>query len=61
MTQQYYAITHLTLYEYSEPISDNVMELRMQPRSDGWQRCTRFSLDISPTARAISQTPAATA
>jgi transglutaminase-like putative cysteine protease len=54
MIPQYYAITHLTLYEYSEPISDNVMELRMQPRGDGWQRCTRFSLDISPSARARS-------
>ena len=50
ITPHYYAITHLTLYEYSEPVSDSVMELRMQPRSDGWQRCARFVLDISPTA-----------
>lgn len=54
MTPHYYAITHLTLYRYSEPISDSVMELRMQPRSDGWQRCARFALDISPTAHVQS-------
>jgi transglutaminase-like putative cysteine protease len=50
ITPHYYAITHLTLYQYSEPVNDSVMELRMRPRSEGWQRCARFSLDISPTA-----------
>lgn len=54
MTPHYYAITHLTLYKYSEPVSDSVMELRMQPRSEGLQRCARFTLDISPTARVQS-------
>ena len=44
----YYAISHLTLYKYSQPVSDSVMEIRMQPRSDGNQRTIRFDLNVSP-------------
>lgn len=50
----YYAITHLTTFSYSETITDSVMELRMQPRSDETQSCLRFDLKISPKARAFS-------
>lgn len=50
----YYAITHLTIYKYSAPISDSVMETRMHPRSDGIQRCLRFTLDVSPRAKVFS-------
>lgn len=50
----YYAITHLTKYQYSEPITDSVMEVRKQPRSDGLQRSVRFSLEISPEAKVLS-------
>ncbi|MBL8131928.1 MAG: transglutaminase family protein [Anaerolineae bacterium] len=50
----YYAVTHLTAFAYSETITDTVMELRMQPRSDDLQSCIRFDLRISPRARAIS-------
>jgi transglutaminase-like putative cysteine protease len=47
-----YAVTHLTVYKYSEAITDSIMELRMQPRSDGNQRCSRFTLELSPQAKA---------
>jgi len=50
----YYAITHLTIYNYSDPIADSVMELRMQPRSDTNQRCVRFDLNVSPSAKVVS-------
>lgn len=50
----YYAISHLTLYKYSEAIGDSVMEIRMQPRSDGNQRCVRFDLHVSPDTRIFS-------
>lgn len=50
----YYAITHLTIYTYSEPITDSVMELRLHPRNDAQQRCIRFNLDIRPKAKAFS-------
>ncbi|MEL6526678.1 MAG: transglutaminase family protein [Chloroflexota bacterium] len=47
----YYAVTHLTVYEYSEPITDSVMEIRKQPRNGDHQRCLRFELDVSPSVR----------
>lgn len=50
----YYAITHLTIYSYSEPITDSVMELRLHPRNDGQQRCIRFQLDIRPKVKHFS-------
>lgn len=50
----YYAVTHLTDYAYNQPITDSVMELRMQPRSEGNQRCVRFNLEISPDARHLA-------
>lgn len=46
-----YAVTHLTVYKYSEAITDSVMELRMQPRSESNQRCSRFNLVVSPEVR----------
>lgn len=50
----FYAITHLTVYKYSQPINDSVMETRLQPRSDGCQRCLRFTLDVAPKAKVFS-------
>lgn len=47
----FYAVTHLTIYKYSEAISDSIMELRMQPRSEGNQRCSRFTLEVSPNVK----------
>lgn len=44
----YYAVTHLTVYKYSDPITDSVMEIRKQPRTEGNQRSLRFDLDVSP-------------
>lgn len=50
----YYAVTHLTIYNYSTPINDSVMEVRMQPRSEGNQRCVRFTLDVSPSTKVFN-------
>jgi transglutaminase-like putative cysteine protease len=47
----YYAIRHVTRYRYSAPISESHMELRMQPRSEGSQRCWDFQLRTSPRTR----------
>jgi transglutaminase-like putative cysteine protease len=52
----YYSITHLTQFEYSEPITDSVMEIRMQPRTGNGQRCVQFDLDISPSAKTLEYT-----
>ena len=46
----YYAIRHITRYRYSGPITESHMELRMQPRSEGSQRCWDFQLRTSPRA-----------
>ena len=47
----YYTIYHVTRFTYEEPISESVMEARMQPRSEGAQRCIRFGLSTAPAAR----------
>jgi transglutaminase-like putative cysteine protease len=47
----YYAVRHVTRFRYSSPISQSVMELRMEPRSEKGQRCLNFQLALNPTAR----------
>lgn len=44
----YFAIRHLTRFRYTAPITESVMEVRMQPRSDGVQRCLEFYLYTDP-------------
>jgi transglutaminase-like putative cysteine protease len=50
----YYDITHLTRYSYSEFVTASLMEVRMKPRSDGFQNCSDFKIKISPTARVLN-------
>jgi transglutaminase-like putative cysteine protease len=47
----FYAIRHVTQFRYSAPISESLSELRMQPRSEGLQRCRSFLLGTDPQAR----------
>lgn len=47
----YYTIRHTTEFRYSAPIAASMMEVRMQPRSEGHQRCHSFHLHITPSAR----------
>jgi transglutaminase-like putative cysteine protease len=47
----HYAIQHTTRYNYTSPIVENVMEVRLQPRSDEWQQCLSFHLYLRPAAR----------
>jgi transglutaminase-like putative cysteine protease len=46
-----YTIRHVTKFSYDEPISESVMEARMQPRSEAWQHCLRFGLSTMPSSR----------
>ncbi len=48
-----YTIKHVTRFVYDAAISESVMEARMQPRSDGLQRCLHFSLSTSPGSRVL--------
>src|SRR5579862_7046017 len=47
----YYTIRHVTKFRYSAPVSESIMEARMQPRSDGLQRCLSFQLAVQPKTR----------
>jgi transglutaminase-like putative cysteine protease len=47
----HYTIRHVTKFAYESPISESVMETRMQPRSDAQQHCIRFGLSTTPSAR----------
>jgi transglutaminase-like putative cysteine protease len=44
-----YSIRHVTNYLYVPAIRETVMEVHMQPRSEGNQRCLSFFLDVSPS------------
>jgi transglutaminase-like putative cysteine protease len=49
----HYAIRHVTSFTYTTPVSESLMEVRMQPRSEGSQRCLRFELGVQPRARVL--------
>ncbi|MBV9927391.1 MAG: transglutaminase family protein [Acidobacteria bacterium] len=48
------SINHVTKFRYSAPITESIMELRMQPLTEGPQRCLKFDLGLKPMARAAS-------
>src|ERR1035438_4966660 len=50
----FYSIRHLTQFRYSSPVSESTMELRMQPRSEGLQRCLSFQVTVTPRTRVQS-------
>lgn len=49
----YYTIHYVTRFRYSTPITESVMEVRIQPRSDGLQHCLDFRLSTSPRAQVM--------
>src|SRR5499426_1234547 len=49
----FYSIRHVTKFVYDSPISESVMEARVQPRSDGNQRCMQFRLATTPSSRVL--------
>ena len=50
----YYTIRHVTRFRYVTPISESIMEVRTQPRSEGNQYCLDFRLHTSPRSRILS-------
>ena len=46
-----YFVRHLTRFTYTSAVTESVMELRMQPRTDGRQRCLRFDTTTTPRAQ----------
>jgi transglutaminase-like putative cysteine protease len=49
-----YAIRHVTRFNYESPITESVMEARMQPRTDTLQRCLQFTLLTNPSSRVMT-------
>ena len=47
----FYNIRHLTRFRYAASVRESLMELRMQPRSEGAQRCLGFEVNVTPRAR----------
>ena len=47
----HYTIQHVTKFSYETPVRESVMEVRMQPRTEGPQRCARFGLSTNPASR----------
>jgi transglutaminase-like putative cysteine protease len=45
-----YTVRHLTRFTYETPISESIMEVRMQPRAELHQRCLGFELTTTPRA-----------
>lgn len=47
-----YTVRHVTRFTYDSPVTESVMEARMQPRSDATQHCLQFTL-TSPGSRVM--------
>lgn len=45
-----YSVRHTTRFRYKPAVRETVMELRMQPRNEGNQRCLSFELKVKPDA-----------
>jgi len=52
----YYSIRHVTRFRYSAPVRESVMELRMQPRSEGPQALRSFQIVTNPRAQLYAYT-----
>jgi transglutaminase-like putative cysteine protease len=46
-----YEIEHTTRFDYTGPITETVMELRLRPLDGAGQRCLDFHLDVSPRTK----------
>lgn len=46
-------VRHTTIFRYQPAVRESVMEVRLQPRSDGEQRCISFALHVDPSAKVM--------
>jgi hypothetical protein len=53
----FYSIRHVTRFRYSGPVRESVMELRMQPRSEGPQTLRSFQISTNPPALCLYRSP----
>jgi transglutaminase-like putative cysteine protease len=52
----FYSVRHITRFRYASPVRESVMELRMQPRSEGNQALRNFQISTSPRAQLFAYT-----
>lgn len=52
----HYSIRHVTRFRYNAPVRESVMELRMQPRSEGPQTLRSFQISTNPRAQLYAYT-----
>jgi transglutaminase-like putative cysteine protease len=52
----FYSIRHVTRFRYSAPVRESVMELRMQPRSEGPQTLRSFQINTTPRSQLYAYT-----
>jgi transglutaminase-like putative cysteine protease len=52
----FYSIRHVNLFRYNSPVRESVMELRMQPRSEGPQTLRSFQIATNPRAQLYAYT-----
>jgi transglutaminase-like putative cysteine protease len=52
----FYSIRHVTRFRYTAPVRESVMELRMQPRSEGPQTLRSFQITTNPRAQLYAYT-----
>ncbi len=52
----FYSIRHVTRFRYSTPVRESVMELRVQPRSEGPQSLRNFQITTNPRAQLYAYT-----
>lgn len=52
----HYSIRHITRFRYDAPVRESVMELRMQPRSEGPQALRSFQIATNPRAQLYAYT-----
>jgi transglutaminase-like putative cysteine protease len=45
-----YSVRHTTIFRYEPAVRESIMEVRLQPRSEGNQRCLNFALKVDPAA-----------
>lgn len=53
-TSIYYSIRHQTRFRYTSPVTESVMEVRMNPRSEVPQHCLEFRLQTDPPSQPMS-------
>jgi transglutaminase-like putative cysteine protease len=48
-----YSVRHTTTFRYEAAVRESLMEVRLEPRSDGGQRCLNFALEVEPAANVM--------